>query len=218
MGQRSLVGYSSIGSQRGIKYAAPGRELLEPPDVGRLTEDPPSASLETAWPCLDFGLWRKMEGRRRRGRQLPAAALRVCPRTPRPHEPVSETQECLWVLTAGLAKSCYRSCFLVWMFFVLNVLKNCFQVWLKHLFPCSPVTGRFPACLSSSPLQRGGLVGQRGAETCPRPASVLGCHGRLVYSCTLSSASGPRTQASLSTNLSIMSVRCLENPRDRGVW
>ena len=138
---------------------------------------------------------------------LPAAALRVCPRTPRPHEPVSETQECLWVLTAGLAKSCYRSCFLVWMFFVLNVLKNCFQVWLKHLFPCSPVTGRFPACLSSSPLQRGGLVGQRGAETCPRPASVLGCHGRLVYSCTLSSASGPRTQASLSTNLSIMSVR-----------
>ena len=52
-----------------LSDAAPGRELLEPPDVGRLTEDPPSASLETAWPCLDFGLWRKMEGRRRRGRQ-----------------------------------------------------------------------------------------------------------------------------------------------------
>lgn len=131
---------------------------------------------------------------------LPAAALRVCPGTPRPHQPVSETQERLWMLTAGSAKSCYRSFFLVWRFFVLNVLKNCFQVWLKHLFPCSPFTGRFPACLSSLPLHRGGL-GQRGAETRPRAASVWGCHGRLVYSCTLSSASGPRTQASLSTNL-----------------
>ena len=52
-----------------LSDAAPGRELLEPPDVGRLTEDPPSTSLETAWPCLDFGLWRKMEGSRRRGHQ-----------------------------------------------------------------------------------------------------------------------------------------------------
>lgn len=79
---------------------------------------------------------------------LPAAALRVCPGTPRPHQPVSETQERLWMLTAGSAKSCYRSFFLVWRFFVLNVLKNCFQVWLKHLFPCSPSQGdSLPVCL-----------------------------------------------------------------------
>ena len=57
------------GLRQRLRDAAPGGELLEPPHVGELTEDPPSASLETAWPCLDFGLWRKVEGRRRRGRQ-----------------------------------------------------------------------------------------------------------------------------------------------------
>lgn len=103
---------------------------------------------------------------------LPAAALRVCPGTPRPHQPVSETQERLWMLTAGSAKSCYRSFFLVWRFFVLNVLKNCFQVWLKHLFPCSPSQGdSLPVCLVWAYSHRGGL-GQRGVETRPRAASV----------------------------------------------